>query len=124
MEKICLVRPIKENLSQIHDFWNFWCVLGRSAGVILECRITVCNYSVELSIQKSQPSTVVTTRLLCVLSSSRLMFHISNLNTPGQPVLYEGMEPKQKISNRNKMLSSLENLQSSTYSTRRKYYTI
>ena len=52
------------------------------------------------------------------------VFHISNLNTPGQPVLYEGMEPKQKISNRNKMLSSLENLQSSTYSTRRKYYTI
>jgi len=49
----------------------FW---RRSAGVVLECRITVCNYSVELSIQKSQPSTVVTTQLLCVLSSSRLMF--------------------------------------------------
>ena len=94
--------------------------------MILECRITVCNYSVELSIQKSQPSTVVTTRLLRVLSSTQSInvYHISNLNTPGQPVLYEGMDPKQKISNRNKMLSSLENLQSSTYSTRRKYYTI
>ena len=61
MEKIC---PKYMIFGTSGVFW------GGSAGVILECRITVCNYWVELSIQKSQPSTVVTTRLLRVLSSS------------------------------------------------------
>ena len=34
-------------------------VIWESFGVILECRITVCNNSVEQSIQKSQPSTLI-----------------------------------------------------------------
>ena len=40
------------------EMWNLLSgVLWGRSGVILECRITVCNYSVKLSIQKSQPST-------------------------------------------------------------------
>ena len=30
MKKICLARPSKENMSQVHDLANFWCDLGDS----------------------------------------------------------------------------------------------
>ena len=59
-------------------------VIWGTFGVILECRITVCNYSVEPSIQKSQPSTLID----CVYSvvtrfelKSINFFHISNLKS-------------------------------------------
>ena len=59
-------------------------VIWGSSGVILECRITVCNYSVEPSIQKSQPSTLID----CVHSAVTRFelqpinfFHISNLKS-------------------------------------------
>ena len=51
-----------------------------NSGVILECRITVCSYSVELSIQKSQTSTLIGCVYWFVTRfelSSIYVFHIS-----------------------------------------------
>ena len=59
-------------------------VIWGSFGVVLECRITVCNYSVEPSTQKSQHSTLID----CVHSvvtrfelQSINFFHICNLKS-------------------------------------------
>ena len=63
-------------------------VIWGYSGVILECRITVCNYSVAPSIQKSQLSTLIsciyTRTLQCnshVLSSDRSTSFTSLLNS-------------------------------------------
>ena len=54
-------------------------VIWGTFGVILECRITVCNYSIETSIQKSQPSTLIN----CVHSVvTRFEPHFSQLCPP------------------------------------------
>ena len=44
MKKNCVARLSKENMSQVHDFGNFWCDLGTFwSDLRMQLRITLCN---------------------------------------------------------------------------------